>query len=82
MSKPFLDKKATDQLNLTVLRRVDPDTEQVCVMSARLGIFAQADVTKVLRTAGPGHRRPRCVVRLRQRQKGLGELALLSLPQA
>ena len=29
MSKPFLDKKATDQLNLSVLRRVDPDTEQV-----------------------------------------------------
>ena len=29
MSRPFLDKKATDQLNLSVLRRVDPDTEQV-----------------------------------------------------
>ena len=29
MSKPLLDKKATDQLNLAVLRRVDPDTEQV-----------------------------------------------------
>lgn len=29
MSKPFLDKKATDHLNLSVLRRVDPDTEQV-----------------------------------------------------
>lgn len=82
MSKPFLDKKATNQLNLTVLRRVDPDTEQVCVVVARSGICVGEDSTNVLTTAGPGHRRPRCTVRLRQRQKGLGELALLLLPQA
>ena len=60
MSKPFLDKKATDQLNLSVLRRLDPDTEQVsgyshsarpsciCTKSLRLCLL----LLQVLATAG------------------------------
>lgn len=39
MSKPFLDKKATDQLNLSVLRRVDPDTEQVLATAGHVALY-------------------------------------------
>ncbi|KAL3153048.1 hypothetical protein ABBQ38_012072 [Trebouxia sp. C0009 RCD-2024] len=39
MTKPLLDKKATDQLNLSVLRRVDPDTEQVLTTAGHVALY-------------------------------------------
>ena len=39
MTKPLLDRKATDQLNLAVLRRVDPDTEQVLTTAGHVALY-------------------------------------------
>ena len=59
-----VDRAAAEQLNLTVLRRIDPDVEEVLMTAAALNVLidplgkSTVCITRAL-ASGPSHRWPR-----------------------